>query len=301
MIFSATLSIAARKCVARFRLRFLLQELDLIGSVITLGRSPDCQITLDDPLVSRVHAELTLTDSGVHVRDLGSRNGVRINDVLIDSRTALEHKDRLRLGSQDLVFLAMAGEPARVSTATGAIARCPECDRPFATVAKVCPHCGARNAYNNPDGAETQTGVELVEAPSWTFRLIAEVLERALRAGRIPEAERMLERAARDIDARVRSGGKLGLEQLADASSYALRLAALERQTKWASWAVGLYRHEHRLPGAEIMALIEELDRDSLRALRPMLEALARDPAATLRSGHVADARRLDQLLQRAV
>jgi hypothetical protein len=39
--------------VARFRLRFLLQELDLIGPVVTLGRSSECQITLEDPLVSR--------------------------------------------------------------------------------------------------------------------------------------------------------------------------------------------------------------------------------------------------------
>ncbi|MET0283508.1 MAG: FHA domain-containing protein [Polyangiales bacterium] len=277
----------------------------MIGSVLTLGRSSDCQITIDDPLVSRVHAELTVTENGVKVRDLGSRNGVRINDVLIHGEAQLVDKDRLRLGSQDLVFLVVAkNSTGRMSAATGALAYCHECDRPFPAPAKACPRCGARNRSHDSFGTDTpdtQTGVELVESPSWTFRLIAEVLERALRANRAPEAERMLERAARDIDARVRAGRKLGSEQLGDASGYALRLAKLKLEPTWATWAIKLHTAERRLPSAATMSLIEELDPLSLDAVKPALEALLNEPLLSQQSGIVDDAQRIERLIRRAV
>jgi hypothetical protein len=286
--------------VARFRLRFLLQELDLLGPTVTLGRSSDCQITLDDPLVSRVHAELTVSDAGVKVRDLGSRNGVRINDALIRGEAELADKDRLRLGSQDLVFLVVSGETARTPVATGALAHCAECDRAFPAQARECPRCGASHAVQL-DAADLETGVELVEAPSWTFRLLGEVLERALAAGRAPEAERMLERAARDIDARVRAGRKLGNEQLRDASSYALRLAKLKLDPAWASWAIALHGSERRLPSAETLSLLEALDPLSLRVVSPALEALLHDPMLQDSGVFPADAQRIERLVRPAV
>jgi DNA-binding NtrC family response regulator len=40
-----------------------------------VGRSPECDLSIDDPKLSAVHLELVATDGGVRVRDLGSRNG----------------------------------------------------------------------------------------------------------------------------------------------------------------------------------------------------------------------------------
>ncbi|MDB4976098.1 MAG: Adenylate cyclase [Myxococcaceae bacterium] len=263
-------------CVARFRLRFLLQELDLIGPLITVGRSSECQITLEDPLVSRVHAELVVGEGCVAVRDLGSRNGVRVNGVLIHGQASLKHNDRLRLGTQDLVFLAVgsSNESVRIPRATGAMAHCRQCSRPFPGESSACPHCGTVPPFGPGNGPETITGVELADAPSWTFRLIAEVIERALTAGRVPEAERMLERAARDIDARVVAHRKVGLEQVTEAAHFAVRLAKLKMRPEWAGWAIRLYRAEHMTLGAATLELLESLDPATLLALGPELEAL---------------------------
>ena len=289
--------------MARFRLRFLLQELDLIGPVVTLGRSSECQITLEDPLVSRVHAQLTVTDNAVRVRDLGSRNGVRVNGQLIAGETTLAHNDRVRLGTQDLVFLVLEAraEGGRMSRATGSIAECKHCERPYPAECATCPHCGGSTPFEPRD---TITSVEVDDAPSWTFRLIAEVIERALAAGRAPEAERMLERAARDLDGRARAGRKLEREQLAEAARFALRLAHLKRRPEWAEWIVRLYRHEKLLPEAPALDLLEALDGDSLSAVRPELEALLIDYAALegLRSeqSSAGAEQRLSALVQRA-
>lgn len=290
--------------MGRFRMRFLLQELDLIGPVVTLGRGAECQITLDDPLVSRVHAQLTIAEDYVLVRDLGSRNGVRVNGVLIDGETQLSHDDRLRLGSQDLVFVvATTGKAlARVSRATGAMEHCRHCARPFPGESGTCPHCGARAGLGS--GPDTLTSVELGGIPPWTFRLIAEVIQRALDAGRTVEAERMLERAARDLDERTREGRKIGRDAVVEAAGFALRLAKLKLRPEWAEWSLRLHRNEQLLPIGETLDLLEALDQRSLDALRPELEALLIDRAANAQEldgeSERATEQRLTALVHRA-
>jgi pSer/pThr/pTyr-binding forkhead associated (FHA) protein len=59
------------------------------SGAITVGRSPDADIQLIHPMVSRRHAELSLLEDGsFRVSDLGSSNGTVVNDELLhgDSR-----------------------------------------------------------------------------------------------------------------------------------------------------------------------------------------------------------------------
>ena len=261
--------------MARFRLRFLLQELDLVGPVVTIGRSSECQISLDDPLVSRVHAQLTLGDEGALVRDLGSRNGVRVNGHLIRGETPLSHKDRLRLGTQDLVFLVVRNESTRAPRATGAMVHCAQCGRPFPTQVTTCPHCGTPAPALASEQRDTVTSVE-AEGSTWTFSLLAEVIERALAAGRDADAERMLERAARSLDAVIQAGEQVGDAQIAHAARLALRLAG-HGSTSWALWALRLYRSALILPSGAPLELLEGLQPELLHTVRPELEALLID------------------------
>src|SRR3954469_2923741 len=62
-----------------------------------LGRSPKCDFRLNHPTVSSRHAELTLCDESLVVRDLGSRNGTYVDDVRIE-RATLDVGQSLRLG-----------------------------------------------------------------------------------------------------------------------------------------------------------------------------------------------------------
>ncbi|MEO7109577.1 MAG: FHA domain-containing protein, partial [Polyangiaceae bacterium] len=90
--------------MARYRLRFLLQEFDLPRGATLIGRSSDCHVTIEDPLVSREHARIVIDDEGARCEDLGSRNGVKINGVTARGTTRLKDGDRLRIGTQELVF-----------------------------------------------------------------------------------------------------------------------------------------------------------------------------------------------------
>jgi len=69
-----------------------------------IGRSPDCDIFLDDVTVSRRHAELLREGDTFTIRDLGSLNGTYVNRRRIES-AVLEDDDEVQIGKYRLTFL----------------------------------------------------------------------------------------------------------------------------------------------------------------------------------------------------
>lgn len=55
------------------------QDIVFDREIVLVGRDRSCDHCLDSERVSRRHAVVTLTERGVHVRDLGSTNGTRVN------------------------------------------------------------------------------------------------------------------------------------------------------------------------------------------------------------------------------
>jgi hypothetical protein len=70
---------------------------------VVIGRSRDCDLTLDDPNVSRRHAEIRQEEGGYWVVDLGSTNGVEVNGSRIE-RAELENGDLIVIGRSSLTF-----------------------------------------------------------------------------------------------------------------------------------------------------------------------------------------------------
>ena len=87
-------------------LRYADKDIDLPEGEFVIGRAATCQLSLDDPLVSRNHATLNVSADNVIVADLGSRNGVRVNGERIESKRALIHGDQISIGSQDMVVMS---------------------------------------------------------------------------------------------------------------------------------------------------------------------------------------------------
>jgi DNA-binding winged helix-turn-helix (wHTH) protein len=74
-----------------------------------IGREGDCDVTIRHGSVSRHHARIRVTSSGVTIMDVGSRNGTFVRGVRIGAETALQHNDEIRVGSEVLRFLLTAG------------------------------------------------------------------------------------------------------------------------------------------------------------------------------------------------
>ena len=75
----------------------------LTHAVTVVGRGVDADLRLNDPGVSRRHAELRLEGEAIVLVDTGSTNGVRVNDVAT-TRRQLSPGDRVELGSTVLVY-----------------------------------------------------------------------------------------------------------------------------------------------------------------------------------------------------
>src|SRR5829696_3020732 len=75
----------------------------LSGDRLVLGRSREADIVLDDPNVSRRHAELRRAGERWSIADLGSTNGVKVNGRRVE-RTDLDAGDEIVLGTLELRF-----------------------------------------------------------------------------------------------------------------------------------------------------------------------------------------------------
>jgi predicted component of type VI protein secretion system len=75
----------------------------LAGERMTIGRSRECELVIDDPNVSRRHAELRKTIDGWLVVDLGSTNGVKVNGRRVHEEV-LRPGDSITLGLIELKF-----------------------------------------------------------------------------------------------------------------------------------------------------------------------------------------------------
>jgi pSer/pThr/pTyr-binding forkhead associated (FHA) protein len=76
----------------------------LEGEKITIGRSPDADVFLDDVTVSRNHALLVRRRDGLYIDDLGSLNGTYVNRRRIESQR-LANGDELQVGKYKLTYL----------------------------------------------------------------------------------------------------------------------------------------------------------------------------------------------------
>lgn len=77
---------------------------DVGEEVITVGRSPERSIFLDDVTVSREHAEIQPGGQGFRIRDAGSLNGTYVNRVRVDA-VDLRNGDEIQIGKYRFKFV----------------------------------------------------------------------------------------------------------------------------------------------------------------------------------------------------
>jgi len=242
--------------VARYRLRLLLQEFDLPPGETVLGRSPECHVTIDDPLVSREHAKIVVEDERAVVRDLGSRNGLKVNGQQVRGEQVLNDGDRIRIGNQEVVFsrVVAAKRPGRP---TGSLRHCRKCQTPYVAEAPQCPNCGY-----SPGADETLSGsapVGNLDRDSWSLQLQVELLDKALSLSRIPDADRVLGRIAVAVDERMTAGMTVDPAQLEGAFAGAVRLSSAQGEIQWLRWVFSTCARVGRPPSRAVVNALSAL------------------------------------------
>ena len=75
------------------------QRFVITNDGLCIGRQDGLEISISDPGLSRQHARVLLHNGAVWVQDIGSRNGVFVNDTRIGRHQQLNIGDQVRLGS----------------------------------------------------------------------------------------------------------------------------------------------------------------------------------------------------------
>jgi hypothetical protein len=232
----------------RFRLRYLKHDLELSTGTFSIGRSAECQLSLDDPLVSRKHALLRVFENEVTVEDAGSRNGVLVNGTKIDGAVRLGDGDRITIGAQEMTITAIAdSELARRAVRATPASAGPVTlvTMPVANVMATPEplHVGEESTIARPKRGEA-------------LKLLGGAAAKALALGNPESAERLLQGGLQELMADVRAGRGVAPDSMEVAARFAARLASGTGKGSWGDYAIELYARAHQLPPA---AIVDEL------------------------------------------
>lgn len=240
----------------RYRLRFHLQEVDLSGDEVVVGRGSVCHVTIDDPMLSRRHVRIDLSGSEPELEDLRSRNGTQLNGRPLNGLAKLRDGDRIRIGTQELVFLVPGANKKNFRTTSG-LTFCVGCAVPYPSSSLQCPHCGAVATVQG-DGARPRD----VAARGWTFHLLSQVVDRAIEHGRLADAERMLSRGVAELEEQLTEGVEVEPARVLGIAECAARLGCALRTPRWLEISAKLYCRAEDPPSREVLALLDELPMD---------------------------------------
>jgi len=263
----------------RLRLRLFVQEFDLRPGTTRIGRSSSCGITIDDPSISREHAEIVVDDQGARIRDLGSRNGVRVNGVRIEVEWPLHEGDKVRLGQQDLIVTSeSAGNLARTARARA----CRVCEVPFSTASANCPLCGADADAATMQTVEIEiddrpTPVQRAERTTWWISLHAELLDKAIATGRVSEAEQTLTRVDEAFAQAILARESYDAASIEPLLSCAVRFAVSRGNGRWLTWVLETMRAFGIVASGALVAQLESAPPQLLDQARVALASYVAD------------------------
>lgn len=242
--------------LGRISLRFGDHDVDLAEGETLIGRSPKCEIVLDDPLVSRTHARLVVNRGAVTIEDLKSANGVLVNGEALLRARVLQSGDRIVIGQQgfQLVFGPKTNSPASAERRT------------------------ARTLSNLRDFSVTETERSEATRKGDALELLGGVADKVLALGRGDEAERILSSYLRNLLQNVRVGGELEPHVAEKAATYAVRIAEVTGKGTWVDYTFELYTIAKRpLPGPvveRLYASLRKISSPSIGVFRQYLSAL---------------------------
>ena len=166
----------------------------LRGEVTTVGRGLGVDIRLDDPSVSRLHAELVRRGPYVYVVDLGlSRNGTRVNGRPV-ARRVLEEGDVLSFGAARARIGGLPREEMAVETELRRPAAPELTRRELDVLTALCRPALSDEAFATPATAH-EIALDLVV----TEAAVKQHLLRLYQKFRIPEGQNRRTRLANEV------------------------------------------------------------------------------------------------------
>lgn len=263
--------------------------IELRGGQLLVGRSAMCRLVLDDPLVSRQHAEFRLMGDVVYLFDLKSVNGVYVNGKRIEQKQEVRPGDKVLIGEQEMILSSRSANketkphvPSRrkfIETLHASDVASNQDGASVKTTVRPQPSGSA-----NVEGSSAESKSNLVDTKEeLTFQgealeLLTGVADKVLALGRGEEAERILGTYMANLLDAAKAGAVVGPKTSDKAAVYAIKLAAVTTKSAWLDYAISLFTVLKRpLPGEvvdELYSLLRKTSGVNLTAVREYVATL---------------------------
>jgi pSer/pThr/pTyr-binding forkhead associated (FHA) protein len=79
------------------------ERFDLFGG-LSIGRSPDADVRIEDRFASSIHARLYSRGASYYVEDMNSTNGTFLNGAVLEGEAELTDLDEIKIGDTEFRF-----------------------------------------------------------------------------------------------------------------------------------------------------------------------------------------------------
>jgi FHA domain len=264
-----------------------VSEVELREGSLLVGRLPECDVTIDDGLVSRMHARISVRSGSVVVEDLHSTNGVYVNGARITHSAVLREGDRLLAGTTE-ISLFEARPDARVAPLRARrdpeppASRSPEPPANQRATAPTTRPARARESFGKlelhlddlgapgvPDSGPASSRSAALKAlrsrssavPSTAradaLEVVGALADRLAAHGNLDEAGRVLASHLKRILQGATAGLAVPNEVCALASRHALSIARWTGQSAWIDYVLELHLAARRMMHPETLSAFE--------------------------------------------
>ncbi len=213
-----------------FVLRYRGKEVALSVGEHVIGRADECSIVIVDELVSRRHARLIVTETGVRLEDLGSANGVFVNEVRVRRPYDLDSGDRVVIGTYDLMLY----------------------EDPHARGTRVISDLIPAARDSSPGSKPPSPTAHTTRAEA--FKVVGGLADRLLGRGDAKGAARVLAGHVRTVIAEASNNAPIDDELLDTAARYCLQLGAALGEGIWIERAIEMHLKLDRVMSPDVLS-----------------------------------------------
>lgn len=238
-------------------------EIEVGQGSLLIGRLPECDVLLNDTLVSRMHARISVQGDSVLVEDLHSTNGVYVNGMRVGHSTVLCEGDRILIGTTELSLFETRDSSLMRIRAARAVSSTPSARstplvNPLEIMAVKKPAARSSPLPSVPLAVSTPLERIPSTARADALKMIGGLADRLAATGNLEEAAQVLSGHLKRILKGANSGLTVTPDVAGSASHHALTLARWTKLPLWVDYVVELHLSARLVMSAVTLASFED-------------------------------------------
>jgi len=267
----------------RYRIIYQHSNIEAPVGRFDIGRSVECNLVLDDPSVSRVHASIIRNESGLFLEDLGSRNGCTVNGKKVTGTIPISDGDEITIGHQSIRISSVQTAAVNSSARnTMGLRACPKCGNWMTleeTKCRICENNKTELAIPQDieSGADDRmTGTETRLPNIHSHQMLTGLARKAMGKKKYDEVIRLVATLMESALKKAQSGQAPPETELSELTDIVIELAVEERKAEHISTLFAFYtRLRVLIPRKSVELMYQSIRKTGYRTCPEMTRYLS--------------------------